>query len=166
MYTIGRARINAKALREIQEKLIGLWYRETFEGPARLELFGHVTHIGWVRQGPDRIDVLTIGGEALQCDARARYRLTPLTWKDFVAECLRRKEEGESRLEHEVRILKTARAEAEERRIDLRNAIAEALEQYAAPAEGAEASAEQANRVICILDAAREKDDKYDEIPF
>lgn len=31
----------------------------SFEGPARLELFGHTTHIGWVRQGPERIDVLT-----------------------------------------------------------------------------------------------------------
>lgn len=29
----------------------------------------------------ERIDVLTVKGEAIQIDARARFRLTPITWQ-------------------------------------------------------------------------------------
>lgn len=150
--------------RRISRRIDGL--NAIFEGPARLELFGHVTHIGWVRQGPERIDVLTIEGEALQCDTRARYRLTPLTWKEFVRECLRRKEERIDRAGHEIRLLKEARAESEARRGALRIAIADALEAFNEWASTPEFAASMANKGIQILDAAREKDEEHDEPPF
>lgn len=138
----------------------------TFEGPARLELFGHVTHIGWVRQGPERIDLLTIEGEALQCDARARYRLTPLTWREFVDECLQKRVRCTGQLEHELKLVKAARAEAEERRRALRIAIADALEAFNEWASTPEFAASRANKGIQILDAAREKDEEHDALPF
>lgn len=124
-----------------------------FEGPARLELFGHVTHIGWVRQGPERIDVLTIEGEALQCDTRARYRLTPLTWKEFVAECLQWRDEGDRLVEREI----AARAKTEERRAALRIAIGDAIERLSSQSPG---------EAKFILDMACEKDGEHDAPPF
>lgn len=173
LHTLRKARVNEKTLDELKKNAITLFYKhpprdplELFEGPARLELFGHVIHVGWVRQGPERIDVLTIEGEALQCDARSRYRLTPLTWSEFVGECLRRKEEGIERFGHEIEALKEARAESEARRGALRIAISDALEAFNEWANSPEIAASMANKGIQILDAAREKDDKYDELPF
>lgn len=59
-----------------------------YQGPAKLEVFGKDEHVGWVRAGEERIDILTVEGEAIQVDARARFRLTPITWQELCGQCM------------------------------------------------------------------------------
>lgn len=139
-----------------------------FEGPARLELFGHVTHVGWVRQVGERIDLLTIEGEALQCDARARYRLTPLTWKALAEASARavemRKEELSERIGTKTADLDRDNQELWQRIRLLREAIAAAkgvIETW--PSSCGE---NQPHAVANALEAALEADGESDDIPF
>lgn len=60
----------------------------TYEGPAKLELFGHQREIGWCRENADTIEMLTTDGKVVWFDVRSRYRLTPLTLQELVDECL------------------------------------------------------------------------------
>jgi hypothetical protein len=62
-----------------------------YEGPAKVEVFGHDEHVGWARSTLERIDILTIEGSAIQIDARARFRLTPITWNELAHKCLKQK---------------------------------------------------------------------------
>lgn len=72
--------------------LRSLWaLASDYEGPAKVEVFGHDEHVGWVRSTAERIYILTSEGAAIQIDARARFRLTPITWQELTYECLKQK---------------------------------------------------------------------------
>jgi hypothetical protein len=72
----------------ILARIITQFIRADYNGPARLEVFGHRTYIGWVRSTNERIDVLTVEGDAIQLDTHSRFQLTPLMWQELVDEAL------------------------------------------------------------------------------
>ena len=157
--------ITMQTLRQV--RLIKREAEAPFEGPACLELFGHVTHVGWIRQGAERIDLLTIEGEALQCDARARYRLTPLTWKEFVGECLRRRETKAARDRADDDLARATIEDLKHKHRALREAMAGASELLCAGDVSPTNPIEQIQQRI--TDAQRmliEGLERDDEIPF
>lgn len=134
-----------------------------YQGPAKLELFGRQHHTGWIRETPERIDMLTLEGEALQFDPRARYRLTPLSWQALAEASNHKADErrGVCRSDRFVREgLERARDEYKARVGHLRTAVADALEALAGSPRGSNVT-----DAIVKLEAAREKDDEAD-IPF
>jgi hypothetical protein len=104
-----------------------------YEGPATLDVFGHDEHIGWVRAGEERIDILTVKGEAIQVDVRARFRLTPITWQELSEQCLRQtayRERELNQMSKDIQRLHERVDERDSRIEDLRKAIARARDEF------------------------------------
>jgi len=103
-----------------------------YAGPATLEVFGHEEHVGWVRAGEERIDILTVDGQAIQVDARARFRLTPMTWQELTDQSIQvrsLRERGTNADAHQIEWWRERSNEAERRINDLRKAIARARDE-------------------------------------
>lgn len=144
--------------------------RRDYEGPAKLDLFGHQSHIGWVRQTADRIEILTIQGEALQIDARARYKLQALTWQQLCDHAARECEARERGREEArkgrdaLERLEAAQACAkdfEERHSRLRIAIEKAADDL--QSRDAEANADT---IYTVCGELREAFNADDPMPF
>jgi len=144
-----------------------------YQGPARLEVFGKDEHIGWVRASNERIDILTVEGEAIQVDTRARFRLTPITWQELANEGLReQKDRGRviRRLREDVDMARKNIGEQQSRIDALRASIIQAqIDIQKAIEDGAPISKTPFIDVNKRLDEALGRDEQADEdknIPF
>ncbi len=137
-----------------------------YQGPAFLEVFGHGEHLGWILQTEDTIRMLQVDGKTLEFDARSRFRLTPLSFRELTERASAYRDRLRGAAEHNAARALTLLKESEERRRGLRIAIGEALETLGATANPSpETAASQAHAAIMILTDAREKDD-HDDMPF
>lgn len=89
-------------------------FARKFEGPAKLEVFGHQSHIGWLRSSETSIEMLSVEGKVLFFDARSAFRLTPITMGKLADYCLFAQQQREN-------AAKSARRLEDDFRDELRN---------------------------------------------
>lgn len=134
-----------------------------YHGPALLEVFGHGEHLGWIHQAAEKIRMLQVDGHTREFDTRSRFRLTPLSFRELTSRASQYRDRRHDAAEYNAKRATAMLTQGEERRLALRTAVAEALEAFAPDGQRC---ADQANKAIQILEAARAKDDEYDDIPF
>lgn len=132
---------------------------DDFEGPAKLEVFGHDKHVGWVRCRGALITILTVDGRALQLDLRSRFRLEPLTFIELAEACLRERAcilRSEHTTEEALKSLRAERQEQANRAHSLRRAL-----ELVAESEGLDGGTTR------LVRETLEKDENdHDLIPF
>jgi hypothetical protein len=142
--------------------ILAVYQPGEYEGPAKLELFGRDSHVGWLRSCGTLISMLTTDGQALRFDARAQFRLTPVTWQALVEETLKVKLANETNEHFHEQCAKNLRNDLrkeEARSNELRTALEYAL-------EGLKSETPQKTIIEAISRTLKEDETENGIIPF